>query len=482
MNFAWLMLGLHLCFAVTSVGHVLLNKRDPPSALGWIAVCIAYPLVGPLFYYLFGINRIRTRARILKGERPDPETVGPVTPVLADGAAAGAGSPAAAIDNTVVSLLARSSDNVTHRPLVEGNTVAAFYDGDSAYAAMREAIAGAKHSVCLASYIFDTDRSGREFIDALIAAHRRGVDVRVILDGVGEWYSIPRAGSLLHKQGLKIARFVPPSLWPPAVHINLRNHRKLLIVDDRYGYSGGMNIGDRHLQTLPNGRPGTTDLHFQLTGPIVSQMQQVFDEDWAFATGETSVPRPASPAQGGGTAVCRTVTDGPNEDIGKLSMIIMSAVALARKRIAIMTPYFLPPPGLVSALQAAALRGVEVIVILPRESNQPLVQWATRNVLRELLQYGVHICYRPPPFAHSKLFLVDDNYAIIGSANLDPRSLRLNFELVIEVFDAAFVATMGEHFQQVKDITTEETISGVDGRSLPTRLRDAAAWLFSPYL
>ena len=147
-----------------------------------------------------------------------------------------------------------------------------------------------------------------------------------------------------------------------------------------------------------------------------------------------------------------------------------------------MTPYFLPPSSLVSALQAAALRGVEVSVILPQESNQPLVHWATRNVLRELLQYGVRISYRPPPFAHSKLFLVDDNYAIIGSANLDPRSLRLNFELVIEVFDAAFVATMGEHFQQVKDITTEETISGVDGRSLPARIRDAAAWLFSPYL
>jgi len=176
------------------------------------------------------------------------------------------------------------------------------------------------------------------------------------------------------------------------------------------------------------------------------------------------------------------ITDGPNEDLGKLAMIITGTVALARHRVAIMTPYFLPPAELISALQAAILRGVDVSIILPQKSNQPLVHWASRNMLWELLQYGVHIYYQPPPFAHSKLLIIDEHYAHIGSANLDPRSLRLNFELVVEVFDQVFIKQMNEHFEQVKQTCREETLAGVDGRRLPVRIRDAIAWLFSPYL
>jgi cardiolipin synthase len=346
---------------------------------------------------------------------------------------------------------------------------------------MLSAIEKARHSVCFASYLFETNRSGRAFIDALAAARARGVDVRVMLDGVGELYSFPRAGYLLKKQGIKVARFIPPRLLPPAIHINLRNHRKLLVVDGVTGFTGGMNIGDRHLRQRPNGRPGITDIHFQLTGPIVDQLLHVFDEDWNFATGESRQSH-SSKHTANGNAVCRVVTDGPNEDLGKLAMIMTGAVALAHRRVAIMTPYFLPPPALVSALQAAALRGVEVSVILPSQSNQPLAHWATRNMLWELLQYGVRIYYQPPPFAHSKLLLIDDEYAHIGTANLDPRSLRLNFELVVEIFDGAFVAHMGEHFERVRSMSTEETLAGVDGRALIVRIRDAMAWLFSPYL
>ena len=208
----------------------------------------------------------------------------------------------------------------------------------------------------------------------------------------------------------------------------------------------------------------------------------MFDEDWFFVTGGENHQHFEKNAVSDGNAICRVGTDGPNEDLDKLTMIMTSAVALARKRVAIMTPYFLPPHVLVNALQSAALRGVTVDIILPQKSNLPLVHWATRNMLWELLQFGVHIYYCPPPFAHSKIFLIDEDYAHIGSANLDPRSLRLNFELVVEVFDHEFVSVLNNHFHQVKKTSTEETLAGVDGRSLPTRLRDAFVWLFSPYL
>ena len=291
------------------------------------------------------------------------------------------------------------------------------------------------------SYIFETNHSGQAFINALAKARARGVEVRVLLDGIGELYSFPRAGQLLKKIGLRIARFIPPRILPPAAHINLRNHRKLLVVDNKLGFTGGMNIDDRHLQNQLDSSKGTTDIHFQLTGPIIGQLQQVFDEDWSFATGEIA-PRHAENTSGNGNAICRVITDGPNEDIGKLTMIITGAVAQARKRVIIMTPYFLLPPTLISALQAAALRGVDISIILPEKSNQLLAHWATRNLLWELLQFGVHIYYQQPHFAHSKLLLIDNDYSHIGSANLDPRSLRLNFELVVEIFDSEFVTMM----------------------------------------
>jgi cardiolipin synthase len=246
-----------------------------------------------------------------------------------------------------------------------------------------------------------------------------------------------------------------------------------------------MNIGDRHLATRPNGQPGISDIHFRLRGPVIDQLQQVFDEDWSFVTGEAlAEAEPVARDHGGtrDTAICRVVTDGPNEDLDKLIMILTGAVALSRRRVAIMTPYFLPPPTLINALQAAALRGVDVAVILPRVNNQPLTHWASRNMLWELLQFGVRIYYQPPPFAHSKLLLIDDVYAQIGSANLDPRSLRLNFELIVEVFDHSFITVMGEHFERIRAASTEETLAGVDARSLPVRVRDAFAWLLSPYL
>ena len=480
MNNAWLLLVAHIALATISAGHALLYKRDPRAALGWIAVSLAYPFLGPVLYYLFGINRLRTRAHEIKGEPVKRLKLGYERPDKVETVDTYSQLPAS-VAHPDLATLARLSAAVTHRALANGNALQPFFDGESAYAAMLTAINRAQKSVCLATYIFETNKVGRVFVKSLAAAHSRGVEVRVLLDGVGELYGFPRAGTLLKRQDVKVARFIPPRILPPSIHINLRNHRKLLVVDGQTGFTGGMNIGDRHLSQQPPGRHKTADIHFRVEGPIIEQLQAVFNEDWLIATGEAS-PQPLSKLAPKGNAVCRVITDGPNEDLGKLAMIITGAVALARQRVAIMTPYFLPPPELVNSLQAAALRGVEVSIILPQKSNQPLAHWATRNMLWELLQYGVRVYYQPPPFAHSKLLLIDDHYAHIGSANIDPRSLRLNFELVVEVFEQEFVTELREHFERIKATSREETLAGVDGRSLPVRIRDAMAWLFSPYL
>ena len=180
--------------------------------------------------------------------------------------------------------------------------------------------------------------------------------------------------------------------------------------------------------------------------------------------------------------ICRTLTDGPDEDLDRLTMLLSAAIASARDSIRIMTPYFLPPRELIGALQAAAVRGIDVHVVLPEKSNLRYVDWATRNMLWELLFRGVRVSLQPAPFNHGKLFVVDDFYSLVGSANWDPRSLRLNFELQVEAYDAQLAAGLSDHIDGLADAGRELCLEDVDGRSLSSRLRDAACWLFGPYL
>ena len=476
---AALVLLLHVVLAISGAGHALVYKRDPRAAFGWIGMCLVFPLIGPLLYFLFGVNRVQTRARRLTRLAPFRLGVG-----YERGART---SPRAVVQvrqfEDPWAALATASNALARRPLVEGNHVRPLHNGEAAYPEMLAAIDRAETRIVLATYIFETNRTGHQFIDALTRAQRRGVDVRVLIDGLGEFYSLPRAGRLLRKAGVRTERFMEPRLLPPSLDINLRNHRKILAVDGIDAFVGGMNIGDRHLVGPGGGgRSPVVDLHFGLQGPVVDQIETVFAEDWHFTTGEVIEPVRAAVSRATGPALCRAFTDGPNEDLDTLALVLHGAASVARERIDIMTPYFIPPAGLVTALQAAALRGVQVRIVLPAKNNLPYVHWATRNMLGELLAFGVDVRYQPPPFVHTKLFLVDGHYAIIGSPNLDPRSLRLNFELAVEIFCSETVAGLEAHCDQVAQVSRRVTLEEVDDRPLAVRVRDATCWLFSPYL
>ncbi|MBI9082774.1 MAG: cardiolipin synthase [Desulfobacterales bacterium] len=467
---------LHLLLIFVATGHALLHKRDPRAALGWVGICLIFPIVGPFVYFIFGVNRVRTRAQKLEERSRFLIHLGSDRPEALDVAAR----------STVpvpegFARIARISDTVSRWPRTSGNRVEMLLNGEQAYPAMLRAIENARHSVFMTTYIFATDATGRRFIDALGRAGGRGVEVRVLVDGVGEFYSFPRAVTLLRRAGVNAASFLPPRLFPPTFHLNLRNHRKLMVADGRIGFVGGMNIRDRHLVETSSSPDRISDLHFELAGPAVAQVQQTFLEDWGFCTGDRA-PVPLLAVETPGDAMCRTVTDGPNEDLDRLALILSGAVSSAQERIRIMTPYFLPARELIGALQSAALRGVAVEVVLPAKNNLPFVSWATRNMLWELLERGIRIYYQPAPFAHSKLFVVDDRYCMIGSPNIDPRSLRLNFELAVEIYDSHFARLAASHIRRVIDRSRETTMADLDARSLPVRLRDAAIWLFSPYL
>jgi cardiolipin synthase len=464
----WLFIVAAVAAAVAAAGHALLWKRDPRAALGWIVVCLAVPVIGPLFYFVFGINRIRTRAQALpipvSAPEDDTEAITSSTELPGE-----------------FSELAGIGNAVSRFSLTSGNRVEILYNGEQAYPAMLEAIDSASSHVYLSTYIFQTNRSGLAFIDALARAEERGVDVRVVVDGIGDHYSRPAASRLLARRGVNVQRFMPPRLIPPAVHINLRNHRKILIADGRVAFTGGMNIGDRHLADDLENPDRVVDVHFRLRGPVVGQLQQIFLDTWAFMK-RSPVDNAPSDDRAAGEARCRTLVDGPDEDLDKILNVLLAAVASAREQVAIMTPYFVPPRELVGALKAAALRGVDVAVVIPGFNNLPFVHWATRHMLWELLQRGVRIYAHPPPFVHSKLLMVDRHYVQIGSSNMDPRSLRLNFELQVEIYDRDFASVIDSHFQDSLARAHEFTLAEVDARPLPVRLRDGLAWLLTPYL
>ncbi|HKE15224.1 MAG TPA: cardiolipin synthase [Kofleriaceae bacterium] len=477
----YMAVGAGAAFQVVSAAHALLNKRDPRSQLGWVVLCIMLPIAGAVAYWFFGVNRIRTRARRWqqRGRFRDLSVL--------RGAEAEAGALALAEHHPAqadsLHQLLQMARRVTQRPLVAGNLVEPLFGGEQAYPAMIEAIDGATRHVHLSTYIFDADKIGRRFIDALGRAAARGVDVRVLVDGFGEKYSRPRVSRVFKHEypAVRVAMFLPLTLSLKSVRLNLRNHRKLLIVDGALGFTGGMNISLRHMLADADNRRPTADVHFRVRGPVLYAMNETFMEDWFFETGQADWHVPDGVASAG-RALCRAVKDGPNEDFERLQWILVGAMTSARESLRIMTPYFIPSREILAAINSAVLRGVDVQIILPAASNLPYVDWACRALLWEVLQYGAKIYWQPAPFNHSKLLIVDDLYLNVGSANLDPRSLRLNFELNLEVYDPALAAALNAHFDAVRDRSVPATVESLDRRPFPIKLRDAAAKMFSPYL
>ncbi len=463
-----------LALALVASGHAVLHKRDVRAALGWVALIWLAPVAGAGAYAIFGVNRIRRRALALRLPEVRPRPAGDVRPP--EGALE---LPEAARH---LGALVRLADEVVRRPLVPGNRLELLEGGARAYPAMLAAIDAAERSVTFSTYIFDPGQIGSAFAEALERARWRGVQVRVLVDAVGARYSWPPIHRRLRKADVPVALFLQrlAPVWLPFV--NLRNHRKILIVDGKLGFTGGMNVRDDFLETPERPHP-FMDLQVRVEGPLVAHLQSAFAEDWLFTTKEQLdgvAFFPALPAAG--PVLARGITDGPDEDFETIRWILLGAVASARESVRIVTPYFLPDPTLVSALNVAAMRGVEVDVVLPERSNLRYVQWAQTAQLWQVLAHGCRVHLTPPPFDHSKMMLVDGVWSLLGSANWDPRSLRLNFELDVECWDEDLAARVDALVRDRIGRGRQVTLAEVDGRSIPVKLRDGVARLFSPYL
>jgi len=382
---------------------------------------------------------------------------------------------------------ARLAGRVCAAPLTLGNQIEPLEGGRDAYDAMINAINGAQHTVALTTYIFQADQAGRRFVAALAKAHDRGVKVCVLVDAVGNLYGLRPVSNLLRRRGVPVAVFNPARFSWRLAFFNLRTHRKLLIIDGIKGFAGGMNIRKHHLPDA-DGTPRVQDSHFQLEGPIVSQMMHAFADDWAFSCGEELdeevwIPpvQPTTKAARSGIAA-RAIADGPDEPRQKAAMVIESALAAARDRVQIVTPYFLPEQALLSALKQAALRGVQVDILVPERNNLPLVALTSMASVRQLVQAGCNLYMSKPPFDHSKLMIVDSNWTLFGSSNWDARSLKLNFEFNVEAYHGGFGSRMAEWVQNRFDSASQVLLTDIDARPLGKRFLGRVLWLASPYL
>ena len=445
--------------------HVLLRKREVASSVGWIGLAWFAPFTGAVSYFMFGVNRVQRRARRL---RLQDRRASAHSPRIQPGG------------DDHLDPLERGVGRITGRPTMPGNAVSVFHNGDEAYPPMLDAIAAARRSVGMSSYIFRDDRSGEQFVEALAAAHDRGVAVRVLIDGIGGGWVKSAAYNALCRRGVPAARFLHSPLPWRMPFLNLRSHKKILVVDGSVGFTGGLNIADENVMATHPKEP-VQDTHFRIEGPVVCQLAEAFVQDWSFAAdeeldGDAWFPDIASPGQ----ALARVIDSGPDEDLEKIEFAILQAVACARERIAVMTPYFLPDERMMTALSLAAMRGVAVDVVIPQVSDHRFVDWASWANLGPILSDGVKMWRCPPPFRHSKIMVVDGEWCLIGSCNWDMRSFRLNFELCMELYDRDLAASLSTLMEESRG--AELTEADLDTRSVGVRLRDAAVRLMLPYL
>lgn len=468
---------LSVITGAVAIAHAAMTKQDVRSAAGWVGVILLSPLLGAFIYLIAGVNRIRHNA--LASRRTArralwQEFYGPAVPreAVADG-----------FSKQFIPMK-QVGDTVTRFPLTAGNSIRILADGDEAYSAIAEAIAAARHSIILETYIFDHDRVGIRIADLLVAAHERGVAVRVLIDSVGARYSVPSIVHYLRRRGVRTATFngkVITGLRLP--YANLRTHRKIIIIDDEIAFAGGMNIREGFSREF-RGDDHARDTHFRVTGPVVADLFAVTAEDWHFASGEKLAAAHYPPITGRSTepVFARVVSSGPDGSIETNHKMLTGAFSVAQRTIRIMSPYFLPDRELISALVTAARRGVEIDILVPSENNLTLVDRAMTAQFDQMLKHGCRIWRVRGRFDHSKLLTIDGEWSYVGSSNLDPRSLRLNFEVDLEVLDTGFAAEIEKRFAAAHASAHLVTLQDLRRRPFLLRLAEKILWLGSPYL
>jgi len=450
---------------------IMLQKREPVATLSWILSLAALPYIGLLIYYLLGPQKVK-RQRLRRGRsRSGMEHYRAVCPPDAD--------------CTELSAIAQSTTGLAPSSATE---VEWLVDGATTYAAVLQAIDEARDHIHLEYYVYEPDQTGTAVRDALVRAAQRGVQVRLLLDAVGAGKVRARFLKPLHAAGVETAWFHPRQLLKPFTRpwLNLRTHRKLAVIDGTVAFTGGINITDEENEDVhPN---AYRDLHMRLRGHVVRSLQLVFVEDWLYATGHDPKqleldrlwPRDM-PTRADGPITAQVLVSGPDSGWEAIHRLHVAAIHEARERVWLVTPYFVPGEAARMALTSAALGGLDVRLLVPKMSDSWFVTQAARSYFDELLQAGVKIYEYGPRMLHTKAFIADDDVCIVGTANFDHRSFRLNFELSMMIRDRERVAALSRLLQA--ELDSAQRVHDARDRALWThRLPEAFARLASPLL
>jgi cardiolipin synthase A/B len=454
---------------------VLLTKpRQPVSTVAWILVILMMPLIGAVLFLVFGINRVQSRLKLRRSLRRQAFRARPeyLAPFFAE----------TEHFNPTQATLARLVSTTTKFQPTAGNHLLVLHDTTRVFAEIEAAIAAAKHSIHLEYYIWQPDKTGTRLRNLLIERAKAGVAVRFLYDSLGSLRLTRAFLQPMRDAGIQVEAFVPGRSLRERWSINLRSHRKLVIVDGKIAFTGGMNVGDEYLG-LSTYFGKWVDTHIRLEGPATLQLQEVFAEDWHYATKEALVSPPFYPEPAmDGQVIAQVLAGGPDSDDSVFQAAMFAAIGEAQHHVTLVTSYFVPTPPLVAALENAAQRGVSTRVLVSGPKTYWYTYHAGRSYYDSLLRAGVEIWEYHGGLLHSKTLTIDRTWSLIGSPNFDARSLHLNFEVAVAVFGAAAADLLLEHFDE--DIASAVKIDPTQwaDRSWQTRLVQNYCRMFSPVL
>jgi cardiolipin synthase A/B len=474
-----------IAYVVVACVVLVLQKRSPTATVAWLLILVAIPLAGIVLFFVFGPRRLRRRRLKRQRGRLKIRSREILREVLER-------SPVHAHETHVDTRLRQVMElamRVSDIPPELCSNVEIISDGTQCFDAIEKSIASAKHHVHLGYYIFAPGCVGTRIRDLLIERAKAGVHVRLLVDAVGSYALTRRFLRPLREARAEVVLFNPVNFARFRSRINFRNHRKIIVIDGRVAFTGGFNVADEYLEAQRGGLPWR-DVHVRLEGGAVRWLQLLFLEDWYFATDKTPHGRDYFPeAKRDSFSRVRNeehrvqiVASGPDLDAEAIHKVYFAAIAGAEKRVLVTTPYFVPDESVLTALLTAALRGLDVRILVPKRSDSQVVSAAARSYFDELIAAGVRIFEYTPAMLHAKTLVIDDAIACVGSANMDTRSFRLNFEVSALLYGSHHNHVLAELFERNLEGANEVRASSRANLRLSARIFEAGARLLSPLL
>ncbi|MDE6379898.1 MAG: cardiolipin synthase [Muribaculaceae bacterium] len=470
----WINISLFVIYFVVVISCVVVvvsENKNPIRAISWTLALLFLPVVGVVFYLFFGrslkgkamVSR-KVRRKLLERSRPKQHSFSN-----------------ADLSPEQIRMI-KLAHNLCHAHLDCNNSVEIFTDGRAKFERLKEDIRSATDFIFIQYYIYSDDRLGNEITDLLADKARQGVRVKVLYDHVGSFSTRNRFFARMRELGIDSHPFFRVTFRKLANRINWRNHRKIAVIDGRVGYIGGMNIADRYVERSREGRIWR-DTHLRVEGPVIESMMYSFAIDWNFLRPDADVqPVSAIRHEEPGDVDMQLVTSGPVDKWNNLVLCFQQAIASARRRIYIQTPYFLPTDALLKALQGAALSGIDVRIMIPEKTDSILLGYGSRSYIDDCLKAGVKVYLFTPGMLHAKTMVIDDDFVTTGSVNFDFRSFENNFEANLLIYSESVNRRMRDIFFQDLSACRKLTLSSWRSRPRSSRVLESLVRLFAPIL